>query len=97
MHMFQSAVVTTEGPQVLLNALGDRGYRVVGPTIRDQAIIYDDIKSVPDLPKGWSDEQRGGHYRLARRDDDALFGYAAARIRGRSSSIRQSCVYGARS
>ena len=25
---------------------------------------------------GWTDEQDGGHYRLHRRDDDALFGYA---------------------
>ena len=25
---------------------------------------------------GWTDEQDGGHYRLVRRDDDALFGYA---------------------
>ena len=29
-----------------------------------------------DLPAGWTDEQDGGHYRLVRRDDDALFGYA---------------------
>ena len=29
-----------------------------------------------DLPIGWTDEQDGGRYRLARRDDEALFGYA---------------------
>ena len=28
-----------------------------------------------DLPVGWTDEQDGGHYRLRRRDDEALFGY----------------------
>ena len=32
--------------------------------------------TVDDLPRGWTDEQDGGHYRLKRRDDDALFGYA---------------------
>ncbi len=32
-------------------------------TVRDQAIVYDDIASVADLPKGWSDEQSGGRYR----------------------------------
>src|SRR5262249_19663783 len=37
---------------------------------------YDDIASVADLPRGWTDEQDGGRYRLHRRDDDALFGYA---------------------
>ena len=65
-----------EGLQVLLDALAQRGYRVVGPTMRDQAIIYDDIASVRDLPAGWTDEQSGGRYRVVRREDNALFGYA---------------------
>ncbi len=71
----QQAIITTDGLQALLDALR-RTYRVVGPTLRDQAIVYDDIASVADLPRGWSDEQDGGHYRLVQRDDDALFGYA---------------------
>ena len=33
-------------------------------------------RSSADLPVGWTDEQDGGHYRLRRRDDEALFGYA---------------------
>lgn len=70
------AVLTMEGLQLLLDGLRLRGYRVVGPTIRDQAIVYDDIASLDDLPRGWTDEQDGGHYRLLRRVDDALFGYA---------------------
>ena len=70
------AVVTTDGFQVLLSSLKDRGYRVIGPTVRDQAIIYDDIDKLDDLPRGWTDQQDGGYYRLQRRDDDALFGYA---------------------
>lgn len=76
MHTAQQAVVNMEGLQALLDTLRRRGHRVVGPTLRDQAIVYDDITSVADLPQGWTDEQNGGHYRLARRDDDALFGYA---------------------
>src|SRR5579864_4400208 len=70
------AVITTEGLQALLDALRHHGYRVVGPIVRDQAIVYDDIASIADLPRGWTDAQDGGHYRLTRRDDDALFGYA---------------------
>jgi ferredoxin len=70
------AVLTIEGLQLLLDRLKARDYRVVGPTVRDQAIVYDDIASLDDLPRGWTDEQDGGHYRLLRRDDDALFGYA---------------------
>ena len=72
----QRNLLTTEGIAALLEALRTRGYRVIGPTVRDQAIIYDDITSLADLPRGWMDEQEGGHYRLIRRDDDALFGYA---------------------
>jgi ferredoxin len=60
----------------LLGALTDRGYRLIGPTLRDRAIIYDEVRSSEDLPGGWTDEQDGGTYRLARREDDALFGYA---------------------
>jgi len=59
----------------LFSALADRGYTVVGPTVRDQAIVYDELRSSADLPAGWTDEQDGGHYRLRRRDDGALFGY----------------------
>ena len=60
----------------LLGAIARRGFRLIGPTLRDGAIIYDDITSAADLPAGWTDEQVGGHYRVHRRDDEALFGYA---------------------
>ena len=60
----------------LFDALARHGYTVVGPTIRDEAIVYDEIRSVTDLPEGWTDEQDGGRYRLRRTDDRALFGYA---------------------
>ncbi len=59
----------------LLAALDRRGYTVVGPTVADGAIVYDELRSTADLPVGWTDEQDGGHYRLRRRDDEALFGY----------------------
>ena len=61
---------------VLLGALARRGYTIVGPTVRDQAIVYDEVAVAADLPIGWTDEQDGGQYRLRRRDDEALFGYA---------------------
>jgi ferredoxin len=71
-----SAVITMEGLGALLDVLRSRGYRVVGPTVRDGAIVYDDLASPASLPAGWTDEQDGGRYRLVRRNDDALFGYA---------------------
>ena len=62
--------------QHLLAALQSRGYQVVGPTVRDNAIVYDAITSVSDLPIGYTDEQDGGTYRLKKRADKAMFGYA---------------------
>ncbi len=70
------AILNHDGLQALIEALRKRGYRVVGPRVRDGAVVYDDISGVSDLPAGWTDEQDGGHYRLRRRDDNALFGYA---------------------
>src|SRR5688572_10301504 len=60
----------------LFEALSARGFRLVGPTVADGAIVYDEIRTTADLPIGWTDEQEAGHYRLARRDDDAHFGFA---------------------
>ncbi len=76
MRADQPAILTVDGLTALIDALKARGCRVLGPTLRDQAIVYDDIDAVADLPKGWTDEQDGGRYRVVRRDDDALFGYA---------------------
>ncbi|MBI1981803.1 MAG: 4Fe-4S dicluster domain-containing protein [Methylocystis sp.] len=70
------ATVTVEGLQALLQAIQARGYRAFGPTLQNQAIVYDDIDSIDDLPRGWTDEQDGGRYRLLRRADEALFGYS---------------------
>lgn len=62
--------------QKLIDELVRRGYEVIGPTVRDGAIVYDKVGSVEDLPAGWTDEQEPGRYRLKRRQDQALFGYA---------------------
>ncbi len=52
-----------------------RGFEIVGPRVRDGAIVYDTLQSPDELPRGWTDEQGGGTYRLRRRSDDAWFGY----------------------
>jgi len=59
-----------------LAAIKAAGYRIVGPTVRDGAIAYGDIREESDLPIGWTDRQDAGTYRLERRADAALFGYA---------------------
>ena len=59
----------------LLETLTKQGYQLLGPTVRDNAIIYDEISSVIDLPVGWIDQQDQGSYRLTKSDKKALFGY----------------------
>lgn len=62
--------------QDLFEALKESEYGLVGPILRDGAIVYDEISSPADLPVGWTEEQDRGTYRLKRRTDEALFGYA---------------------
>jgi sulfhydrogenase subunit beta (sulfur reductase) len=69
-------VIEPAALEALVVALRERGFRVLGPTVRDGAIVYEDLDSAADLPIGWTDSQDGGHYRLERRDDEARFGYA---------------------
>jgi ferredoxin len=69
-------VILPDALDELVLALREDGYRVLGPTVRDGAIVYDDLESAGELPVGWTDRQDGGSYRLERRADDARFGYA---------------------
>jgi len=59
----------------LFTFLKKHGYSIIGPTLRDQAIIYDHIDSPTQLPEGWTDEQAPGKYRVMKRADKALFGF----------------------
>src|SRR5271169_971983 len=69
------SVVGLDALNQLIPALTRRGYQVIGPTVRDGAIVYDTLRTLEDLPAGWTDEQEAGRYHLKKRDDRALFGY----------------------
>jgi ferredoxin len=71
-----TAVVGVEALDDLIAALRRRGFQVLGPTVRDGAIVYDELESADELPVGWTDRQEAATYRLERRDDAARFGYA---------------------
>jgi sulfhydrogenase subunit beta (sulfur reductase) len=73
---FAPVVIDWDGLGALFGALRQAGYRVVGPTVRDKAIVLDELSSPADLPVGLGDMQDGGVYRLRRRDDGAAFGFA---------------------
>lgn len=68
-------MIVRETLQGLLDALVAEGYRTLGPTLREEAIVYDDVTHVSELPAGWTDSQEAGHYRLQRREDDAWLGF----------------------
>jgi ferredoxin len=84
-----SAVIERAALDALIGALRERGYTVVGPTLRSRSIVYGEVASSTDLPSGWQDAQEGGKYRLEPRGDAAIFGHNHgharrwARARGR--------------
>jgi ferredoxin len=61
----------------LFASLHDAGYAVIGPTVRDGAIILDELAAASDLPFGWGVRLEPGGYRLRRRTDSAAFGHSA--------------------
>ena len=73
--MNDARIIDRSALDLLVEVLRDRGYAVVGPTLRSQAIVYGELSCAADLAVGWADEQDGGTYRLRRRDDDAVFGH----------------------
>lgn len=72
------AILDMDGLGGVIAALKSKGYQIIGPRLGDDAVIYDSIDAVADLPAGWGAEQGPGQYRLRRRDDDAVFGYGLA-------------------
>ncbi|NOU11293.1 MAG: 4Fe-4S dicluster domain-containing protein [Nitrospira sp.] len=60
--------------QRLLDVLSVRGYRIVGPMVRDGSVVWDTVRSVSDLPIGWRDQQEPGRYRLEQTDSQEVFG-----------------------
>ena len=58
------SMLDIDGLAGLIDALKRDGYDVLGPTVRDGAIVHDHLSGIEDLPQGWRDEQAPGHYRL---------------------------------
>ncbi len=56
--------------------LKEKNYITIAPTIRDNAIVLEEVDSITQLPIGWSDEQSNGTYRLQKTDDPRIFNFS---------------------
>jgi ferredoxin len=72
-----TALLDGAGLHSLVEVLIERGYHVIGPTLRDNAIVLAELESASDLPRGWGVDVGPGHYRVRHRPDDAAFGHSA--------------------
>ncbi|MFI7244999.1 4Fe-4S dicluster domain-containing protein [Streptomyces qinglanensis] len=70
-------VLDREGIDALVRELRADGHTVVGPTVRDSAVVLDELAGAEELPWGWGVELEAGHYRIVRRTDGAGFAHSA--------------------
>ena len=57
----------------LFDVLKESGFDIIGPTLQDQAIVYDHLEGVEDLPEGWTDEQAPGNTVLKKKRQGPLW------------------------
>lgn len=74
-HAVALEKLRSEDFPALLQKLQAAGYRLVGPSVKDGAILVQEIQGAEDLPRGWGEETAPGSYRLKKRNDDAYFGF----------------------
>ncbi|WP_320784590.1 4Fe-4S dicluster domain-containing protein [Streptomyces sp. CRN 30] len=72
-----TAVLDRDGLDSLIRALVARGRTVIGPTVRDDAIVLAELTSAAQLPFGRGVELDAGRYRLVSRPDGAAFAHSA--------------------
>lgn len=70
-----SVAIPKASLQQVFDNLRAAGFLLIGPTLRDGAIVLEEIDGMDDLPQGWVDEQQPGQYRLKKSRDNQYFGY----------------------
>ena len=71
-----TAVIDIDGLDALIAALRDRGFDVIGPTVRDATVMIGAVRTIADLPIGHRDEQAPGRYGLVDDHDDTVFDWS---------------------
>lgn len=70
-----SATVVVSKPifQHVLDNLIAGGFQLIGPTVRDGALVLDSIRNIAELPIGWALEQKAGRSHLVRTHSTEYF------------------------
>lgn len=69
-------VVDATGLDTLIQQLRDEGRTVIGPLVGDGVITHGEIEHGDDLPRGWTEEQEGGTYRLVPTNTEERFAWS---------------------
>lgn len=77
MSIGDTVTIDRDGLDRLVAVLWEQGYRVIGPQVRDGAIVLGELDTGARLPAGWGAHTEPGRYRLYRREDEAVFGHSA--------------------
>jgi ferredoxin len=70
-------VIDRAALDALLEAVAQRGYTLIGPRIRGDAVVFDRIVKSGDMPVGVREESAGGKYALVRTESPAVFSCTA--------------------
>ncbi len=70
-------ILDNGGLDAMISALRSEGRTVIGPTVRDGVIVHDEIRIAAELPRGWTEDQQPGSYRLVATGDDRVFGFSS--------------------
>ncbi|MGC5566475.1 4Fe-4S dicluster domain-containing protein [Streptomyces sp. FR-108] len=70
-----AAVLDRNGLDALVKVLAAQGRTVVGPTVRDGAVVLSELASADELPFGWGTRVEAGQYRLVPRADGTAFSH----------------------
>lgn len=57
----------------LFEVLKQAGFQCIAPQVRDGTIVYDILEDCAQLPRGVSDQQAPGKYRLSQQDDNPRY------------------------
>lgn len=97
-HIGAQAVIDRKHFETLLEALRRDYCRLLGPTVREGSLVYDQIEAVDDLPIAYTDQQAAGSYRLVKQELPTLFGYVVGQHSWkRFLHLPEECLWQAKS